>query len=141
MDAPRRRLVSLLEWMCAALCAAGAAALLAIAVHSFRQVPAVVPVSAKEAPDPAPIAGIPPGVAQVPLLLLKNNREVRVGDRLGDIATRLGPTAQLVSESFEDLGKGVRTTRFYTDVDMQFILVFEAASRDKDPSLSAVFIR
>ena len=56
MDA-RGRFGSLLEWMCAAVCAAGGALLLSIAVHSFERVPAVVPVFAREAADPASIAG------------------------------------------------------------------------------------
>lgn len=141
MDATRRRFGSLLEWMCAALCTAGGGLLLSIAVHNVRDVPAVVPVIAQEAPNPAPIAGIPPGVAWVPLLLLQNNREVHVGDRLGDVARRLGPTAQLVSESREDVGRGIRATRFYTDVGIQFILVFDAANRDQEPRLSTIFIR
>jgi hypothetical protein len=141
MDATRRRFGSLLEWLCAAVCAAGSALLLvSIGIHNVQRVPAIVPVIAEEAPDPAPISGIPPGVARVPLLLLAGNREVRLGDRLGDVIARLGPGAQLISESREDIGKGLRAIRSYTDIGVQFILVFDAAG-DQDLRLSSIFIR
>jgi len=141
MDATRRRFGSLLEWLCAAVCATGGLFLVSIGINNLQRVPAIVPVLAEEAPDPAPIAGIPPGVARIPLLLLAGNREVHLGDRLGDVIARLGPGAQLMSESREDSGKGLRATRFYTDVGVQFILVFDAASRDQDLRLSSIFIR
>ena len=141
MDATRRRFGSLLEWLCAAVCAAGGLFLVSLGINNLQRVPAIVPVIAEEAPDPAPIAGIPPGVARIPLLLLAGNREVHLGDRLGDVTARLGPGAQLMSESREDSGKGLRATRFYTDVGVQFILVFDAASRDQDLRLSSIFIR
>ena len=140
MDATRRRFGSLLEWLCAAVCAAGSALLVSIGIHNIQRVPAIVPVIAEEAPDPAPIAGIPPGVARVPLLLLAGNRDVRLGDRLGDVSARLGPGAQLMSESREDIGTGRRAIRFYTDIGVQFILVFDAAG-DQDLRLSSIFIR
>ena len=141
MDATRRRLGSLLEWLCAAVCAAGAVFLVSIGINNLQRVPAVVPVIAEEAPEPAPISGIPPGVARVPLLLLAGNREVHLGDRLGDVIARLGSGAQLMSESREDVGKGLRATRFYTDLGVQFILVFDAVGRDQDLRLSTIFIR
>jgi hypothetical protein len=71
---------------------------------------------------------------------LAGNREVRLGDRLGDVIARLGPGAQLMSESREDIGKGLRAIRFYTDIGVQFILVFDAAG-DQDLHLSSIFIR
>ena len=141
MDATRRRFGSLLEWLCAAACTGGGALLVSIGIQTLQRVPAIVPVIAEEAPDPDPIAGIPPGVARVPLLLLAGNREVRLGERLGDVIGRLGPGAQLLSESREDIGKGLRATRFYTDIGVQFILVFDAAGRDQDLRLATIFIR
>ena len=141
MDATRRRFGSLLEWLCAAACAAGGAFLVSAGIDNVQRVPAIVPVIAEAASDPAPISGIPPGVARVPLLLLAGNREVRLGERLGDVIARLGPGAQLMSEAREDLGKGLRATRFYADIGVQFILVFDAAGRDQDFRLSSIFIR
>src|SRR5262245_13003212 len=125
MDATRRRFGSLLEWFCAAVCAIGGVWLLSAAIENSR-VPTVVPVIAEEAPDPPAIDGIPPGVARVPLLLLSNKREVRLGDRFDDIAGRLGSSAQVESETREEGGGRRRLTRFYSDAGVQFILVFDA---------------
>ena len=141
MDATRRRFGSLLEWFCAAVCAVGGVLLASLTVENFRNVPAVVPVIAEEAPEPQAISGIPAGVARVPLLLLANMREVRLGDRLDDVAERLGPTARLESESREDVSGARRVTRFYSDAGVQFILVFDARSSDQNARVSAIFIR
>jgi len=141
MDATRRRFGSLLEWLCAAICAAGGAFLVSAGINNLQRVPAIVPVIAETIPDPVSIPGIPPGVARVPLLLLAGNRELHLGDRLGDVISRLGPGAQLMSEAREDVGKGLRATRFYTDIGIQFILVFDGGSRDQDLRLSTIFIR
>src|SRR5262245_2171070 len=98
MDATRRRFGSLIEWLVAAACAAGTAALVSVAIEEFRSVRAVVPVIAG-APESVPAASIPSGAVRVPLLLLGNNRRVSVGEQLAGVAEHLGATAQLVSES------------------------------------------
>jgi hypothetical protein len=141
MEATGRRFGSLLEWMCAAGCTVGGVLVFSVAIDNRRSVPAVVPVIAKEAPDPAPIDGIPPGVARVPLLLLANSRDVHLGDRLGDVADRLGSAVQLLSELREEVAGGRRLTRFYSDLGVQFILVFDAKGRNPDLRVSAIFIR
>ena len=141
MDATRKRVGSLVEWLVAGTCAAGAVALLSFAVQEFRAVRAVIPVIAEEATVPAPLADIPPGVVRVPLLLLGSGRQVRLGEPLATVAERLGAAAQVVSESFEETSAGRRITRFYSDVGIQFILVFDAIGRDQPPRVSAIFVR
>ena len=141
MDASRRRFGSLLEWLCAAVCAVGGVLLATSAIENFRSVPAVVPVIAEEAPDAPAIDGLPSGVARVPLLLLTNRREIRLGDRLEDVGERLEPTARLEAESREDVSGTRRVTRFYSDAGVQFILVFDARSSDQNARVSAIFIR
>ena len=141
MDATRRRFSSLLEWCCAVVCAGGGVLLASSAIETFRSGPTVVPVIAEEAPDPPAIDGIPAGVARVPLLLLANMREIHLGDRLDDIVVRLGPTAHLESESRNEVSGGSRVTRFYSDGGVQFILVFDVRGRDRNPRVSAIFVR
>jgi len=141
MDATRRRFGSLLEWCCAGACTVGGVLLASSAIENFRSVPAVVPVIAEEAPDPPAIDGMPSGVARVPLLLLADRREIHLGDRLEDVAVRLGPTAQLESESAGEASSGRRVTRFYSDAGVRFILVFDARGGDRHPRVSAIFIR
>jgi hypothetical protein len=141
MEATRRRFGSIVEWFCAASCAAGAVGMLSLAIHDVRSVRPVVPVIAEEALDAASPAGIPPGVVRVPLLLLPDRREVRVGAQLTDVVAHLGAAARLVSESFEDTKAGRRITRFYDDVGVQFVLVFDGAGVADDARLSAIFVR
>lgn len=140
MDATRRRFGSFVEWLCAAAAAAGVVMGLASAVQEFRSVRAVVPVSA-EAVDTTVVAGVPPDVVGVPLLLLADKREVRLGERLADVAEHLGSAAQLVSESFENTAVGRRITRFYDDLGVQFVIVFDEVGHNTDPRVSAIFIR
>ena len=51
MDATSRRFGSLLEWICAAGCAAGGVLLLSGAIDNLRSVPAVVPGAAQLGPN------------------------------------------------------------------------------------------
>ena len=142
MDATRRRFGSLVEWLVAAVCAVGAAVLVSIAFQEVHSVRAIVPVSAERAPELSAPAGMPPGgVARVPLLLLGNGRRISVGQPLTAVAEHLGTAAQLVSESLEDTAAGRRITRFYSDVGIRFILVFDAAGRDGPPRVSAIFVQ
>ena len=141
MDATRRRFGSFVEWLFAAACAAGVVMGAASAVQEFGSVRAVVPVRAETVADPALFAGVPPDVVRVPLLLLANKREVRLGERLADVADHLGSAARLVSESFEDTAVGRRVTRFYDDLGVQFVIVFDAPGQNADPRVSAIFIR
>jgi hypothetical protein len=141
MDATRRRFGSLVEWLFAASCAAGAVATLMVVAHEFRGVRAVVPVIAEEAVEAPPTAGIPADVVRVPLLLLPNTREVRLGEPLTHVVEHLGTAARLVSESFEETAAGHRITRIYSDGGVQFVLVFDDVRRNGDARVSAIFIR
>ena len=140
MDATRRRFGSFVEWLFAAACAAGVVMAMASAVQEIRNVRPVVPVSAQAIADTS-IAGVPPDVVRVPLLLLANKRQVRLGERLTDVGEHLGSAARLVSESFEETAVGRRITRFYDDLGVQFVIVFDAAGQSADPRVSAIFIR
>ena len=140
MDATRRRFGSLVEWLVAAACAVGATALVSIAFQEFRAVRAVVPVIAEEASELAAIADVPPGVVRVPLLLLGNDRRISVGEPLAAVVDHLGAAAKLISETLEDRSVGRRITRVYSDVGIQFILVFDAVGPD-EPRVSAIFVR
>jgi hypothetical protein len=141
MDATRKRVGSLVEWVVAGVCTAGAVALLSFAVQEVRAVRAVIPVIAEEASVHAPVAGLPPGVVRVPLLLLGSGRQISLGEPLATVAERLGAAAQLISESFEETSAGRRITRVYSDVGIQFILVFDVLGRDQPPRVSAIFLR
>ena len=140
MDATRRRFGSLVEWGVAAACSVVAVLLLTVALNHVRRVPAVVPVSAREAPLPVPPGAVPAGVVPVPLLSLGEGIELRLGQRLSDVAERLS-RSRLLSESLETSDGKARLTRFYQDVGIQFIVVFEGTRVDPSAPLAAIFIR
>ena len=141
MEATRVRFGSILEWLLAAAFMAVAAALLSIAAGEFRSVPAVIPVIAGEIPVNDTPAGLPPRSVSVPMLLLGNGRDVRIGDRVADVAARLGDTAQMISESLDRTDVRARVTRFYNHFGTQFVLVFEDAGQDADLKVSAIYLR
>ena len=77
----------------------------------------------------------------VPLLLLGNGREVRIGDPASEVAERLGSAVRVLSESLERSAVRERLTRFYSDVSVQFVVVFEALERNTEPRVAAIYLR
>jgi hypothetical protein len=139
MDVSRRRFGSLVEWLLAAGFFAAGIVSLSIAADQFRDVDAIVPVIANEAPAPTPVLGIPAGVVSLPILQLGAGREVRLGQTLDDVVARLGTAAQLVSESAGDTDGRPHLIRSYLENRLQFILVFDA-ERTTAARLSAIYM-
>ncbi len=141
METIRVRFGSILEWMLAAALTVLALAVGSILFRELRTVRAVMPVIAGGAIDyPAP-ESLPPRAVSVPMLLLGNGREVRIGDRASEVAARLGNAAQVVSESLDGTAVRQRMTRVYRDIEVQFILVFEALDRETEPRVAAIYVR
>jgi len=141
MEATRVRFGSILEWLLAAACVAGAAALVSMAFGEMRNVRAVVPVIAGEAPVHDVPAGVPPRSVSVPMLLLGNGRAVRLGDRASEVAARLGDASQVISESLDRSEVRERVTRFYNYLGTQFVLVFEDIESNADLKVAAIYLR
>src|SRR5687767_4182858 len=141
MGATRVRFGSILEWLLAAAFVAGVAALISVSFGEIQNVRAVIPVIAGEAPVNDMPAGVPPGSVSVPLLLLGNGRDVRLGDRASEVAARLGDVPQVISESLERSDVRERVTRFYNYLGTQFVLVFEDIERNADLKVAAIYLR
>ena len=63
-----------------------------IVVREFRTVSAVTPVIAREALSPSPVpAGVPSRAVSVPMLLLPDGKEVRVGEQLDADGVAVAP--------------------------------------------------
>jgi hypothetical protein len=139
MDATRRRLGSVVEWGIAGACAITAAALLTLGVRGVRDMPDLA-VSAREAAAAVPSTVIPAGVVPVPLLSFGEGVQVRLGERLSDVVARLG-NSRLLSETLDTSEGKARLTRFYENVGLQFIVVFDGTADDPSAPLSAIFIR
>jgi hypothetical protein len=141
MGAIRLRFGAILEWLLAAAFVAGAAALVSMAFGEIRNVRAIIPVIAGEAPVNDMPAGVPPRSVSVPMLLLGNGHDVRLGDRASEVAARLGDVPQVISESLDRSEVRERVTRFYNYLGTQFVLVFEDIERNADLKVAAIYLR
>jgi len=141
MEATRLRLGSVLEWVFAAAFVAGVVLLISALLTELRTVRAVVPVSAGPAPAHETPAAVPPGAVSVPMLHLGNGREVRLGDRLSDVAVRLGSASRAAVEAFERTATHEDLTRFYEYAGTNFVLVFETLERNAEPRVAAIYLR
>lgn len=142
METTRFRFGSILEWALAAALIAAVVAGGSTLFQELRTVRAVVPVIAGEASTyPETPAGIPSRAVSVPMLLLGNGREVQLGDRVSEVTDRLGSAVKVLSESLERDAVRERLTRFYSDVGLQFVVVFEAIERNAEPRVAAIYMR
>jgi hypothetical protein len=142
METTRFRFGSILEWALAAALIAAVVAGGSTLFQELRTIRAVVPVIAGEASTYfEPPAGIPSRAVSVPMLLLANGREVQLGDRVSEVTDRLGSAVKVLSESLERDAVRERLTRFYSDVGLQFVVVFEAIERNAEPRVAAIYMR
>jgi hypothetical protein len=141
MDAARFRFGAIVEWAVAA-----AAILVVLALASFvdrevRTVTAVTPVIAREAltPSIAPPAVLPPGAISVPLLLLGEGTQIKVGETASEVTARLGRGAEVAAAAIERAPHGERVTRTYQLQGIRFWLVFEPFDKDAEPRVAAIY--
>ena len=141
MNATRARFGSLLEWMLAASCIVAVLAIGSIAVREFRTVSALTPVIAHEAPSlQDPPAAVPSRAVSVPVLLLPNGVEVRVGDADAQLASRLGREAEVASPSIDRTPTGERVTRFYEQSGTRFVVVLEPFAGDGQIRVAGIYL-
>jgi hypothetical protein len=142
MDAARARFGSLLEWILAAVLIATALAVGSIAVNGFHTVSAATPVIANEAPPLSdPPASVPARAVSVPILLLPNGVEVHVGDAVAQVASQLGPDAEVASPSIDRAPDGERVTRFYERNGTRFVVVFESSAGDGQVRVAGIYLQ
>lgn len=142
MEATRVRFQPVVEWVAAAACITTLFAIGSLAVREFRTVSAVTPVSARE-PLPAvpPPTAVPSRAVSVPMLLLADGKEVRVGDSLSAVAAHLGRQAEEGRQTVERAAYGERLTRFYEHAGTQFVLVFEPFEVGAEARVAAIYLR
>ena len=136
------RLGAIVEWAVAAGFILAMLAVGALVVGEFRTVSAVMPVIAREAPAPVPPtpAGVPSRAVSVPVLLLTGGKEVRVGETISTIASRLNAATEWSTPTIERAPNGERTTHFYTYTNTRFVLVFEPFERGAEPRVAAIYL-
>jgi hypothetical protein len=139
MQATRVRFASVLEWLCAAAIMAGLLVAALAAIREFRDVRAITPIMAREAPAPAVPPVLAPRAVSLPLLLLADGKAIHIGDPASTIAETLGPRAQVGSETVERDGLVERVTRLYSYAGTQFALVFEVPRSQSDLRVIAIY--
>ena len=138
MDTTPSRLGSFLEWIIAAVVMA---ALVGGALFVVRQAQRVrvTPVNAEEAAVPAPPAGVPPRTVSVPMLLLADGKELRLGATMAAVTALVGREAQVGDDVVEPAVGRERLTRFYNYLGARFVLVFDAA-QDANARVTAIYL-
>ena len=142
MEMTRVRFGSAIEWVLAAAIIAAALGIGSVVLRELRTVSAVMPVSARETPlaTAALPAGVPARAVSVPVLLLTDGKDVRVGDSVAAIATRLGREAEVGSQAVDRGRFGDRLTRFYEHGGTRFVLVFEPFEQNGQPKVAAIYL-
>ena len=135
MDVIRARLGSILEWAVAAACLL---AILIVGAFIARELRAVSSDTAPLGVAPTALpASVPARAISVPVLLLLDGKEVRVGDTATHVAALLGRAAEVGKQEVDGGSSGERLTRFYEHAGTQFILVFE---RSGELRVSAIYL-
>jgi hypothetical protein len=140
MDATRARVIALFEWLVAA---AGIIAVLAIGsvlVRDLRTVTAVTPVIANEEAVPDPPSSVPARSVAVPVLLLADGAELRVGDTAEVVAARLRPDAEVAPATIDRTPSGDRVTRFYAQNGQRFAVVLQPLADDGHVRVAAIYV-
>jgi hypothetical protein len=141
MKARRRWLGSVVEWLIAAAFITAVIAAGALAVRQARAVRDATSVSAEEGGGLELPADLPARTISLPMLLLADGKEIRLGDRVSEVLARVGRSAQLGSEAVERTGGRQRFTRFYSYVGARFALVFERTDADAEPRVAGIYLQ
>ena len=133
----RVRLGSALEWLIAA---AFLMATVAVATLIVR----TAPRAAGSASDPASVslpAGVPTRAISVPVLLLLDGKEVRVGQSVDHVSRALGRASEVGRQLADRGALGERLTRFYDHNGTRFVLVFEPFERNGDLRVAGIYLQ
>jgi hypothetical protein len=138
---PRFPLAPVFEWVVAALFLIATFAVGSMIVRELRPTPVVQAVPAAARPVVASIpAAVPPRAVSVPVLPFLDGKEVRVGETVSAVATRLGRSAESGRQEVDRGSLGERLTRFYDYAGSRFILVFEPFERNGEMRVAAIYL-
>jgi hypothetical protein len=136
----RVRLGSALEWLVAAAFLTATLAVATLLVRDLRTAPRAATSTAESATSALPTA-VPARAISVPVLLLLDGKEVRVGDSVEHVSKTLGRAAE-VGRQLADRGAiGDRLTRFYDHNGTRFVLVFEPFERNGQLRVAGIYLQ
>jgi hypothetical protein len=142
-DAPVRvRLAPALEWLVAAVFLLATLGVASLIVRELRSVPETTVASAAAAVIPASLpAAVPARAISVPVLLLLDGRQVKVGDTVEQAAGVLGRSAEVGRQVVDRGALGERLTRYYELEGTRFLLVFEPFERGGALRVAAIYLQ
>lgn len=136
----RARLGSVLEWLVAATFLLATVAVGAMILRELRTAPRAV-IAAPDAPVTSLPAAVPARAISVPVLLLLDGKEVRVGDSVDRVARTLGRSAEVGRQIADRAALGERLTRFYEHNGTRFVLVFEPFERNGELRVAGIYLQ
>lgn len=136
----RARLGSALEWLIAAAFLLATVAVATLIVRELRTAPRAV-ASASEPASASVPAGVPTRAISVPVLLLLDGKEVRVGQSVDLVSRVLGRSAEVGRQLADKGALGERLTRFYEHNGTRFVLVFEPFERNGDLRVAGIYLQ
>lgn len=136
------RLAAVFEWLVAAAFLLATFAVGSMILRELGSAPVRQPAPVTE---PArPITTIPPSVparaVSVPVLPFLDGKEVRVGETVSAVATRLGRGAEVGRQEVDRGSLGERLTRFYEYAGTRFIIVYEPFERNGEARVAAIYL-
>jgi len=140
MDATRARISSLFEWLVALACILGVAAIGSVLMRDIGNVTAIAPVIAHEEALPDPPATVPPRSVSVPIMLLADGSQLRVGDVAADALARVGADSEVAPRTVDRTTLGERVTRFYAQNGQRFAVVLQRLAADGEVRITAIYL-
>jgi hypothetical protein len=138
----RRRIqwTAVAEWAVAASFLTATVAVLILLLAQFRPMPvARAAAPAQPSVDTIP-AAVPVRAVSVPLLPFVDGKEIKIGETVSAIASRLGRAAESGRQEVDRGSLGERLTRFYEYSGSRFVLVFEPFERNGEARVSAIYL-
>jgi len=136
MEPAHQRFGSAFEWIVAGAFLVATVGVAWLLVGEMRTSPPAAPATRQAAPPPAPS----PVGRSVPALILADGRQVKTGQAMSDVASKLGDGTEAAgSPSAGPLGP--RHTRLYEVDGTRFTLVFEPYERNREPRLTAIYMQ
>lgn len=130
-----------LEWLVAAAFLLATLGVASLILRELRTAPVLTaPARPMAAPAALP-AAVPARAVSVPVLLLLDGRQVRVGDSVHRVAETLGRSAEVGTQVVDRGALGDRLTRFYEHQGTRFLLVFEPFERSGQLRVAGIYLQ
>jgi hypothetical protein len=138
---PRIRFAPVFEWIVAASFLVATVLVGSLILHELRPAPTTSHLTPAARPIVASVpASVPSGAVSVPVLPFLDGKEVRVGETVTIVASRLGRAAESGRQEVDRGSLGERLTRFYEYGGSRFILVFEPFERNGEQRVAAIYL-